>query len=117
MNKIQIFKEVKKFLFENKFEYEITLNNNYVRVGYWERAEDKLEDYLFSLGFKLCADYDEDTGVLFSYCLPSEYNNETYILLDTETDDVIEAVLYDDDTFLGFDGMFYPVSRMVVYEK
>lgn len=109
MNKIEIFKNVKEFLAENKFDYNVELHLNYIRVGFWERACEKLENHLLSLGFKLCDDYDEDRGVLFDYCLPRK--EEVYIIL--AGDEEIEAEYLEEGLFLG-GGVTYKESDVVI---
>jgi hypothetical protein len=123
MNTIKIFQKVKDYLFENKINYNIELKANYIRVGSWERADDKLEIFLSSLGFKLCSDFDEDRGNLYSYCLDRK---ENYILLNNINGETVEANYYgiaesdehkaDEVIFICRDGSMLYQSDITILE-
>lgn len=124
MNKIDIFSKVKEYIKRHNTSYELDINYNYIRVGYWERADNKLEDFLYSLGFKLDVFLDEDKGSLISYRLDT--TKELYNVTNSVGDNIIVeyyGIAYGDEhkagelIFLAPNNKKYYQSELIIHGR
>lgn len=124
MNKIDIFSKVKEYIKRHNTSYELDINYNYIRVGYWERTDNTLEDFLYSLGFKLDVFLDEDKGSLISYRLDT--TKELYNVTNSVGDNIIVeyyGIAYVDEhkagelIFLAPNNKKYYQSELIIHGR
>lgn len=124
MNKIDIFSKVKEYIKRHNTSYELDINYNYIRVGYWEKADNTLENFLYSLGFKLDVFFDEDKGSLISYRLDT--TKELYNVTNSVGDNIIVeyyGIAYGDEhkagelIFLAPNNKKYYQSELIIHGR